>query len=106
MASPRSSILWSPEAEEDLIDIWGYLAREATEEIADRQLNAIENACSTLEAWPLCGRPRDSLLPGMRSVPVHPYVIFYRARNETVEIVRVVDGRRDIDALFAQGVSP
>jgi plasmid stabilization system protein ParE len=30
----------------------------------------------------------------------HPQVIFYRVRDEAVEIVRVLDGRRDLDATF------
>jgi plasmid stabilization system protein ParE len=35
MANPKRQILWSPEAEADLLGIWNYLAREASPEIAD-----------------------------------------------------------------------
>jgi plasmid stabilization system protein ParE len=49
MSSARLSILWSPEAEQDLIEIWSYLAEQATTQVADSQLNAIENACAKLE---------------------------------------------------------
>jgi toxin ParE1/3/4 len=42
------------------------------------------------------------MLPGVRSMPVHPYVVFYRVRNEAVEIVRVIHGRRDIGTIFAK----
>jgi toxin ParE1/3/4 len=101
MPSARLSILWSPEAEQDLIEIWSYLAEQATTQVADSQLNAIENACAKLEYWPYSGRQRDSLLPGLRSVLAFPYVAFYRVRDDAVEIVRVVHGRRDIDAVFA-----
>jgi plasmid stabilization system protein ParE len=38
----------------------------------------------------------------MRSVSVHPYVVFYRIRDEAIEIVRVVHGRRDIVSIFAK----
>jgi plasmid stabilization system protein ParE len=34
MPSPRLPIIWSPEADEDLIEIWGYLASEASEQVA------------------------------------------------------------------------
>jgi plasmid stabilization system protein ParE len=40
----------------------------------------------------------------MRSVPVHPYVVFYRIQGDAVEIVRILYGRRDIAAIFA--ISP
>jgi len=100
MPTARLPLVWSPEADEDLIDIWLYLAREASERVADRQLQDIDQACGTLQEWPYSGRPRDELLPGIRSVPVHPYVVFYRVRNEAVEVVRVLHGHRDVDAIF------
>jgi toxin ParE1/3/4 len=82
MPSVRLPIFWSPNAEHDLIEIWSYLARESADQVADDQLDGIERACATLEHFPYSGRPRDNLLPGVRSIPVHPYVIFYRVRNE------------------------
>jgi len=102
MPNRKRPISLSPEADEDLIEIWGYLAREASERVADRQLHEIDVACSRLNAWPYSRRKRDDLLPGMRSVPVHSYVVFYRIRDDAVEIVRVLHGRRDIAAIFAK----
>jgi plasmid stabilization system protein ParE len=32
-----------------------------------------------------------------------PHVVFYRVVADEVEIVRVIDGRRDIDQIFADG---
>ena len=91
----------SPEADEDLIEIWGYLAHEASERVANRQLREIDAACARLKAWPYSGRSRDELLAGMRSVPIPPYAMFYRIQNDVVEIVRVLHGRRDIASIFA-----
>jgi toxin ParE1/3/4 len=102
MAKPSRSAVWSPEAEQDLIEIWGYWAHEASVEVADNQLRGIDRACERLEEWPFSSRARDELVPGLRSLVVHPNVIFYRVRDNDVEIVRVVDGRRDIDGIFAK----
>jgi|ERR1700688_612319 len=101
MARPRRPALWSPEAEQDLIEIWGYWANSASIDVADNQLRDIDRACERIEDWPLSGRARDELLSGLRSLPVQPNVIFYRVRGGGVEIVRVIDGRRDIDRVFA-----
>jgi len=43
-------------------------------------------------------------MPDLRSVLVLPYVIFYRVMDSSVDIVRVVHGRRDLDAIFADDV--
>jgi toxin ParE1/3/4 len=102
MPSASLPVVRSPEADEDLIEIWAYLAHEASDRVADNQLRDIEKACSTLKNWPYSGRKRDELLPGLRSIPVHPYIVFYRVREDAVEIVRVLHGRRDIDSIFAK----
>jgi toxin ParE1/3/4 len=46
------------------------------------------------------GRRRPEIGPEFRSIPVPPVVVFYRVTDETVEIVRIVDGRRDLQTLF------
>ena len=38
--------------------------------------------------------------PGLRSFAATPHVVFYRVVNETPEIVRVLDGRQDIEERF------
>ena len=93
-------IAWSREAEDDLLQIWGYLAREASIPRADDQIQKIEQACRRLSDWPLSGRARDFLIPGMRSIVVAPYLIFYRVLGDSVQIVRVLHGHRDVEAMF------
>ncbi len=48
------------------------------------------------------GRARPELPSGLRSFPVGNYLILYRPTDYGVEIVRVVHGSRDIEALFEQ----
>jgi len=38
--------------------------------------------------------------PRLRSFAATPHVVFYRVVDETPEIVRVLDGRQDIDETF------
>jgi toxin ParE1/3/4 len=102
VAGADRPVVWSPEAEEDLIQLWLYLAQEASKGAADRRLRNIERACARLSQWPQSGRARDELLPGLRSIPAPPQVIFYRVSAAAVEIVRVLHGNRDIDAIFGK----
>jgi toxin ParE1/3/4 len=93
---------WSPEAEHDLLAIWIYVAREASPDVADEQLRFVDRACEALAQWPHSGRARDELFRGVRSIAVEAYVVFYRVGNSAIEIVRVLHGRRDVDAIFAR----
>ena len=88
-----------PEAEEDLIGIWLYIASDNPRR-ADRYLDLLDEKMRLLASSPGLGCVRPELGPGLRGFPVDDYVVFYRAAPPGVEIVRVLHGARDIEALF------
>jgi toxin ParE1/3/4 len=94
-----SVIVKRPQAEADLDEIWWYIAQD-NPDAADRMLDRIEERCTALAQFPLMGISRDELLPSLRSLPVGNYLIFYLPLEDGIEIVRVLPGMRDIDALF------
>jgi toxin ParE1/3/4 len=104
MPENKRPVVWSPEARADLEEIWTYYAQVAGRHTANNITRQIGGACGVIEDYPLGGRSRDELRPGLRSVAVRPHVIFYRLTGEAPEIVRVLDGRRDIDEIFADDV--
>jgi toxin ParE1/3/4 len=46
------------------------------------------------------GRERTELAPALRSFPIGSYVIFYRPIPDGVEIARILNASRDIEALL------
>jgi toxin ParE1/3/4 len=88
-----------PQAQEDLLDIWVRIAADSPFH-ADRFLDLLDDKMRLLADAPGIGRPRAELSPGLRSLPVGNYVIFYRQVGIAIEIVRVLHGARDIEALF------
>jgi toxin ParE1/3/4 len=89
----------SQQAEQDLEDIWVYLARQ-NELIADKQIAQILNRFPMLSQFPDMGKQRNNLLPGLRSFPVQPYIVFYTKIADGIEIIRVLHQSRDIDSQF------
>jgi toxin ParE1/3/4 len=89
-------------AEADLDDIWPYVAKESSSiEIANRLIDTITDGFLTLARFPYMGRSREEDFgPGYRSLPVGEYVIVYCVKNEDVLVLRVVHGRRQLEALF------
>lgn len=94
----------STRARIDLLEIWTYLAEQASAEVADAQLRRIQAASDSLPSGPFQGRARSELKLGLRSVVVDPYVVFYRVTETTVEIVRVLHGRRDFRKAFKHDI--
>jgi toxin ParE1/3/4 len=92
----------APQAAADLDDVWYYVAKESGSlEIASRLIDSITNRFLLLARHPYLGRSRDDDFGiGSRSFVVGEYVIVYRVANGDVVILRVVHGRRDIEAWF------
>lgn len=93
-------LIWSPEAIADLQAIWDFYVEAAGQRTAEKIVREVAETCAILKQHPLVGRMRDEVRPGLRSMVSHPNVIFYRVRNDIPEIVRVLDGRRDIETIF------
>ena len=94
----------SAEAEAELDGIWYYIASgSGSAEVADRFIDSLTKRFYLLATNPHIGRRRDDdLRPGMRSFPVGEYLILYRIDGESVLILHVVRGSRDIQALFGR----
>jgi plasmid stabilization system protein ParE len=88
-------------ARRDLTGLWLKYA-DISEELADRISARIEITIEELGRHPEMGRLRPELpVAGLRSVAVNPHIIFYAITpSRTVRIHRVVDGRRNLAAVF------
>lgn len=92
-------LLISPEAEQDLIDIWRHIAEDQPVN-ADRFLERLQEKAQKLAEFTDMGVDRLELAPGIKSFPVERYVLFYRSNEHGIELVRVLHGSRDVNLLF------
>jgi len=89
----------SPEAEQDLIDIWLYIAEDQPVN-ADRFLEHLEDHARKLAEFTGMGIERSELAPNLKSFPVDRYVLFYRPTENGIELVRVLHSSRDVNLIF------
>ena len=80
-------------------EIWIYIAQD-NPDAADRYIHSIVSRFLTLGAMPKIGRERPELSPGLRSFAIGRHVIFYRLFDDGIEVVRVLNGARDLPPLF------
>lgn len=90
---------WTAEAEEDLIDIWTYIAQD-NPQAADDLLDEIEAKAVVLAASPYLGAARPDIRPDLRHSVVGRYLILYRIITDGVQVVRVVHGARRLSDLL------
>jgi toxin ParE1/3/4 len=92
-------VFYSPAADDDLLGIAEYIARDKPE-AARRWVQKIQETCELLASQPKLGESRPGFgLSGVRSFSVGSYVIFFRAIAGGIEIARVVHGSRDLHDL-------
>jgi toxin ParE1/3/4 len=91
----------SKRPESDLRDIWRYLAGD-NQGAADRLLLRIDERIQVLRRFPLIGPMRNDIRRGMRMLVQGNYLLLYEydARRDEVEIVAVIDGRRELSGLY------
>ena len=97
--------VWTRLAEEDLTEAYVYIGLDSPTS-AEQYLAAVENAVGVLLANPGVGRPREfgsRLDADIRSWPIcefPAYLIFYRATDRDLEIIRILHGARNLPPLL------
>jgi toxin ParE1/3/4 len=89
-------------AEQDLVEIWCEIAKR-DERAADRVLELIKRRCEVWLQFRYGGEAYPAFGHDMRWFPAGHYVIFYRPDNDGIQVVRVVDGRRNLETAFFEG---
>ena len=80
--------------------LWVHYTRTAGRATADKLLREVARIVATIDDFPLAGRSRGEIRAGLRSLAASPQVVFYRLKDDRPEIVRVLDGRQDIEDIF------
>ncbi|RJX27111.1 MAG: type II toxin-antitoxin system RelE/ParE family toxin [Dethiobacter sp.] len=88
----------------DLQDIVSYISQQlAAPQAALDLANKLDKAISNLEHFPFSGKSYSSdkrLKDEYRMLVVESYLVFYVVKNHTVEIRRIIYGKRKYDRLL------
>ena len=88
------------EASQDLDEILDYfLVRNIN--AGEKFIQGFNKKCQNIAQFPNIGRSYAKFDPSLRGIPLDGYIIFYRIFEDSVVIVRVVSGYRDLKSIFA-----
>lgn len=91
----------TPAAKQDIKEIKDFIVSN-NQEAARIFIAELTQKFQTLADFPEMGRLWHELVPPLRSFPIGRYLIFYRPVNNGIQIMRVVSGYRDLDAIFLE----
>ncbi len=102
----KAELVWSPQAREDLLEIYIAIGLD-NPDAAEKLYTAMEAKAGLLAGHPRLGVRRPEIQRSARILIEGAYLILYETHPDTdegpiekVEIVRVVDGRRDLTSPF------
>jgi toxin ParE1/3/4 len=92
-------VVLSDKAKFDLFRIFRYVD-ERNPTAANSFIQRVDTNFKNLARFPFIGRERSSLAPGLRCLVVGLYLIFYTVDSNQISVVRVIDGRMDVEEEF------
>ena len=94
-------VVFSPEAEEQLVALYRYIAAAASPNIAARYTDAIVTYCESLSTFPHRGAMRDDVRPGLRITNYKKRaVIAFDVTADLVSIIGVFYGGQDYETIL------
>lgn len=98
-----SRYIIADEAIQDLEDISDYFLKNNLE-AGEQFLQAFNARCRQLVRFPNLGRSYAHLRPDLLGLSLRGFIILYKVSNNDdeigIEILRVVNGRRDLENIF------
>lgn len=94
-------VVFSPEALEQLAELYRYIAEAASPDVAAQYTEAIVSYCESLDSFPLRGSQRDDVRPGLRITNFKKRaVIAFDVDTEVVSIIGVFYGGQDYETVL------
>ena len=94
-------VVFSPEAQEQLAELYRYIAEAASPVIAARYTEAIVSYCESLRTFPHRGANRDDVRPGLRVTNYKKRAaIAFDVDAERVSIIGVFYGGQDYETIL------
>jgi toxin ParE1/3/4 len=92
-------VLFTPEAEAQLADVYSYIAEASSPAVAQRFTDAVIAYCKGFSVHPRRGTRRDDLRPGLRTVGFRRRVtIAFAIEDTTVIIAGIFYGGQEFEA--------
>lgn len=97
------SVVFTPEAEEQLAELYRYIAANGSPITAERYTNAIVTYCEELHTFPHRGTRRDDVRPGLRITNYKKRTVIAFAVDDAamrVSVIGVYYGGQDYETVL------
>lgn len=96
---------FTDDAKKDLFDIYYYVAKYDSFDKADRLRNELYEKINSLSSLPERGFRIKEIIeerPDIYQIILFPYNILYKVKKNKVNILAILDGRRDVNVILKE----
>jgi toxin ParE1/3/4 len=97
------SVVFAPEALEQLLALYQFIAEQGAPLTAERYTNAIVDYCEAMSTFPKRGTQRDDIRPGLRVTNYRGATVIAFAVDDATKMVSIVGvfyGGQDFETLL------
>ncbi|NYT60815.1 type II toxin-antitoxin system RelE/ParE family toxin [Alcaligenaceae bacterium] len=84
-------------------EIWSYIAEDASEKTAEHFISKLQETCRKVLSFPEGQPARPLVSPNLRVTFHGAYAIYYTYTDDTVYVIRILHGARDIARIMSKG---
>jgi toxin ParE1/3/4 len=96
-------VVFEPEAQADLDELFAWIAQRADVATAERYMLRVRRPCERLDLFPERGTKRDDIAPGLRLFGIERRItVAFKVYEDRVSIIRVLYGGRDVEAILGE----
>ena len=95
------TVVFTPEAESQLTELYRYIAQAASPDVAQRYIEAIVTYCEGLQSFPHRGSQRDDIRPSLRVTNYKGRcVVAFAVTDKFVSVIGVFYGGQDYETVL------
>jgi toxin ParE1/3/4 len=96
-----SSYSFSKLAIQDLDEICTFIGK-SNAKAASKLFDTIRQKCKLVADFPNLGKSYAWVSPDLRGFIITEYIVFYYPRIDGIDIIRVINGKRDLKTIFKE----
>ena len=100
----KTEIIWSKDAGDELVEIISYVkyntGKITAEKIYRKIINEITRVSENAGGRRLSPLLREFGINDIHQLNISPWIIYYKVGKNTMEIISVIDGRRNLEEIL------
>ena len=100
----KHKIIWSKDAGDELFDIISYIKYNTgnitAKKINDKIMHEVERISENPEGRRIAPLLREFGINHIHQLNINPWIIYYKLNNNKMEIVSIIDGRRNLEEIL------